>query len=74
MLSFCFLFRYPPLGELSTAVTVGESMCTERERERVGGEVGGGGKNNALYCDETQHENFRGKLLFQAAKQHLNNT
>ena len=31
-------------------------------------------KHNAVYCDKTQHANFQGKPLFQAVKQHLNNS
>ena len=31
-------------------------------------------KKNAVYYDKTQHANFRGKPLFQATKQHLNNS
>ena len=27
-----------------------------------------------IYCDKTQHAHFQGKPIFQAAKQHLNNS
>ena len=29
-------------------------------------------KKNAVYCDKTQHANFRGGFIFQATKQQLN--
>ena len=31
-------------------------------------------KNNAIYYDKKQHANFRGKPLFQARGQDLNNS
>ena len=28
-------------------------------------------QNNAIYCDKTQHANFRGNPLYQATKRHF---